>query len=214
MIQKTTSPLDNWHPLCYSPRRSTSQNGVRSVEERYSQSDMQIKHYLCCVNKTSQKLQSELCLQHMEAERMQASGLGAPNANPRGLGAPCPAAVPGKVPIEPNPFHFVLHSISLLINPKGTEHYSHACIFLNARSASCSPPNIPNKSSSHNTGEPRRNPEALPTPSDLSHPCHLSAAPYGSRCPGAERSIQEKEKQQQGGQTHLHTPWLQSLCQA
>lgn len=208
MIQKTTSPLDNWHPLCYSPRRSTSQNGVRSVEERYSQSDMQIKHYLCCVNKTSQKLQSELCLQHMEAERMQASGLGAPNANPRGLGAPCPAAVPGKVPIEPSSFHFVLHSISLLINPKGTEHYLHACIFPKARSASCSPPNILTKSSPRNTGGPRNNPEALPTPSDLSHPC----PPCGSWRLGAECSIQEK--QQQGGQTHLHTPWLQSLCQA
>jgi len=96
MIQKATAPPDNWHPLCYSPRRSTSQNGAHSVEERYSQSDMQIKHYLCCVNKTSQKFQSELCLQHMEAERMQAQGLGAPNANPRpGSILPCCSPMEG-----------------------------------------------------------------------------------------------------------------------
>lgn len=96
MIQKATAPPDNWHPLCYSPRRSTSQNGAHSVEERYSQSDMQIKHYLCCVNKTSQKFQSELCLQHIEAERMQAQGLGAPNANPRpGSILPCCSPMEG-----------------------------------------------------------------------------------------------------------------------
>lgn len=102
VIQETAAPPDNWHPLCYSPQRYTSQNGVHSDEEkRYSQSDMQIKHYLCSINKTLPKFPYRLSLPLMQAERAcQQLAWGAP-AVTHGLKAQhwghLPCAISGKV---------------------------------------------------------------------------------------------------------------------
>lgn len=93
VIQKTASPPDNWHPLCYSPKRYTSQNGVHSDEKRYSKSDMQIKHYLCSAKETLQKLQFELSLQHRQAEGTRSACV----VQSSQLQPPHPGGIPGQV---------------------------------------------------------------------------------------------------------------------
>lgn len=60
MIQKASAPPDNWHPLCYSPQRGGSQTGVHSDGKRHSQSEMQMEHRLCSVNKTAPKFGNQL----------------------------------------------------------------------------------------------------------------------------------------------------------